>query len=131
MRSADSFSGCSAEEIRIVFAPHKTAGVLINRVIDIYISQIRHGQQTGYIGIIHQDVVAESVHLECINRSILGMGIDGMFLQSLFNLIGQTDALRRQLLIMVDFFQDLGCFPQGRNGKEIRRYQEGKSRCVI
>ena len=39
-------------------APHKTAGILINGVIDIYISQIGHGKQAGHIGIVHQQMLS-------------------------------------------------------------------------
>ena len=88
MRSADTLAGFAAEEIGIAVAPHKTAGILINGVIDIYISQIGHGKQAGHIGIVHQQMIAETINLESINGTEFRMVVGCIAFQSHLHLIG-------------------------------------------
>ena len=59
---------------------HKTAGILINRIVYIHITQIRHRKQTRHIGIIHQMMISKTIYLECIDFTIFRMIIHRIFL---------------------------------------------------
>ena len=78
MRTTNTFSGFPYKEIGIVFTPYIAPRVLVYRIIYVYIAKIRHGQQTGNIGAVHQNMIAEAVHLESINLPIFGRVIDGI-----------------------------------------------------
>ena len=130
MRSADTLTGFAAEEIRIAVAPHKTAGILINRVIDVYISQIGHGKQARHIGIVHQQMITETINLESINGTKFRMIVGCIAFQSHFHLIGQGTAIGSQSSLLVHCFQNLGSLTQGSDSKEVGRHKELK-RCGI
>lgn len=130
MRSADTLAGFAAEEIGIAVAPHKTAGILINGVIDIYISQIGHGKQAGYIGIVHQQMIAETINLESIDGTEFRMVVGCIAFQSHLHLIGQGTAVGSQGSLLVHCFQNLGSLAQRSDGKEVGRHKELK-RCGI
>ena len=76
MRSSDALARRTAEEIGIRRAPHEAAGVLINRVLHVHIAQIRHGQQTRNVRVVHQEAVAVAVNLESIDFTEIRMVAD-------------------------------------------------------
>ena len=53
VRATDTFTCFALEEVRVAVAPYESAGVLVDRVIDVHIAQVSHGQETRYIGIVH------------------------------------------------------------------------------
>ena len=131
MRSADTFACLAFEEVRIVFAPHEFTGILIDRIVYIYITQIRHGKQARYIGIIHQEVISEAVYLKCIDFTIFRVVVYRIFLQCCLYFLCQVFAFLSQSCFLVYRFQNLSCLTQRRYGEEIGRYQILKSRRII
>lgn len=75
------------KKIGIILAPYELSCILINRVIYIYVTQIRHSEQTWHICIIHQQMVAETINLECIYIAVFWMIVYGMFFQGFFHFI--------------------------------------------
>ena len=101
MWTSDTFSGFSFEEIRIVFAPYKTTRILIDRIIHIHIAQIRHSYQTGYIRIIHQQLISETIYFKSINCSVFGMIIGCIFLQCTFHFLCKIRTLLSQISSLI------------------------------
>ena len=87
MRSANTLSCRAFKKIGIILAPYELSCILINRVIYIYVTQIRHSEQTWHICIIHQQMVAETINLECIYIAVFWMIVYGMFFQGFFHFI--------------------------------------------
>ena len=131
MRPADAFARRPFKEIRIVLAPYQLAGILIHRVVHWHVTQIRHGQQVGHIGIVHEQTVAKTVHLESIHLSVTGMIVYGVFLQGGLHFIRQFTAFFGQRLFMVHLGQYLGSLTQGSHGKEIGRHQKLKRGGIV
>ena len=80
MRTSDTFPGTAFEEVRIVFAPYKLAGILINRISHFDVAQIRQSDEARHVGIVHQQLIAEAVYLESINLTVFRMVADSIFL---------------------------------------------------
>ena len=112
MWSANALACLTFEEVRIVEAPYKTAGILINRIINRHITQIRHCQQARNVGVVHQHVVTKTVHLESINLSVFGMIVNGIFLQGCFHFVCQSLAFIGQSRLFIHGCQYLGCLAE-------------------
>ncbi len=102
MRAPDTFSGFSFKEVRIVFTPYKAAGILIDRVVHIYIAQIWHCQQAWYIGIIHKEMISESIDFESVDCAVFGMIIGCILFQSRFHFLCQFATLCCQFGLLID-----------------------------
>ena len=124
MRTAYTFTCSTLEEIRVVLAPDKSAGILVYRVIHIHIPEICHGKQARRIGVIHKVCIPETVHLESVNLAVFRMLHHSIFLEGGLHLVSKSTALLSQFLILVDRGEDLGGFPEGCHREEIRRYKE-------
>ena len=112
MRSADTFACLAFEEVRIVFAPHEFTGILIDRIVYIYITQIRHGKQARYIGIIHQEVISEAVYLKSIDFTIFRVVVYRIFLQCCLYFLCQVFAFLSQSSLLIYLIKYFGCFAQ-------------------
>ena len=85
---------CSApEEIWIVLTPYEASCILVNGIIDTNIAKVGHRQQARHIGIVGQELVAETIHLISIDIAILGMVADGILLQSVLHFIGKESEI--------------------------------------
>ena len=107
VRAADALPCRSAPEVRIVGAPDKVPGVPVHRVRCHLRIQISQRQQTGHIGIVHNILVAEAVHLEGVNRPVNRMVIDCMGLQGCRHFIGQGTASRGKIRPVIHSRQNL------------------------
>ena len=58
--TTDTFASLATEEARVVLTPDETAGVLIDWVVHRNITHITHTQERRNVGIIHQELVAET-----------------------------------------------------------------------
>ena len=63
MRATDAFASLAVEEVGVVRAPDEATCVLVDGVVDCDIAEIGHGQQTGHVGIVHKQMVAEAIDL--------------------------------------------------------------------
>ena len=112
MRSANTFACLALEEVRIVLAPHELTGILINRIIHIHIAQIRHRKQTRHIGIVHQEVIAETVYLECINLTVFRVIVYRIFLQCCLYFLCQVFTFLSQSSLLIHLLKDFSSFAQ-------------------
>ena len=128
MRTADACSCLAAEEAGVVVAPHKAAGVLINRVIDVYIAHISHTEERWHIGIVHQETVAETVHLISVYLAVFRMVVNGIFLQGCLHfgcqfaasLCHQEDfRLSAAIRLACTMVQNLSCLVHRRHRHEV------------
>ena len=53
VRTSDTFTGFTFKKVRVAATPHKAACILIDRIVYVHITQIRHSKKAGYIGIVH------------------------------------------------------------------------------
>ena len=95
MGASYAFAGTALEEIGVIFAPYEFAGVLINRIVYVHITQIGHCQQAGNIGIVHQQLVPESIDFEGIYFTVFRVIINRTLLQGGFYLLGQIGTFFR------------------------------------
>ena len=131
MGAADAFGRFPAEEPGIVFAPDEAAGVLIDRILRIDVAQIRHGQQTGHVGVVHHQFVAEAVDFKSIDRPVLGMFHRRIFVQGFLHLVGQGAAFAGQGFLAIDGFEDLGRLAQRSHREEVGGDQEEEGRGIV
>ena len=124
MRSANSFAGFAFEKIGIVVAPHEAAGVLIDGVVEADISEIGHGQQAGHVGVVHKELVAETIHFVGVYLTVFGVVVDGVFHQGIVYLISQVVALLGEGRLMIDGSEHVGHLLQCGHGHEIGRHEE-------
>ena len=89
MGASDPFRDFPLEEIGVVLAPDKASGVLVNTVVQVDISKVSHCQKARDIGVIHQETVAETVHLKSIYVAVFRMCVCRMFLEGASHFIGQ------------------------------------------
>ena len=108
VRAAYTLAGLPLEEVGVVFAPHESAGVLVDGVVHVDIAEVGHGQQAGYIGIVHEQLVAEAVDLEGVDLAIFRVVVHGILLQSGLHLLGQCGALLSQGFVVIDRAQNFG-----------------------
>ena len=116
MGATDAFAGLTFEEVGVVFAPDEAAGVLVDGV---YIAQVGHGQQAGHVGVVHEQLVAETVDFEGVDLTIFRVVVHGIFLQGGLYLLSQVGALPGQRFVVVDGAQNLGRLPQRGDGEEV------------
>ena len=131
MRTADSLAGLAFEEIRIVLAPDEPAGVLVDRIVNVNISEIGHRQKARHVGIVHHQLVAETVHLKGEDLAVLRVVHDGIFIESFLHFGGEVEAFLREFLVVVDLGEDLGGLAQRGDSEEVGRNQEFEHRGVV
>ena len=137
--TTDTFASLATEEARIVLTPNETAGVLVDRVVHRNITHIAHTQERRYVGIVHQELVAETIYLVSIDLAILRMVVDSILLQSSMYLIGKTAAILRNLqgciflccILLCHVLQYLCSLVHGRNCHEVGWNQEWKDGGII
>src|SRR3712207_4824877 len=78
--AAYSLARLAAEEVRVVLAPHETAGVLIDGGVDVDVAKVSHGQQAGHVGVVHDELIAEAIYLKGVYGAIFGVMVHGVFL---------------------------------------------------
>ena len=131
VRTTDAFACCTLEEVRIAVAPYKSASVLIDRVVDVHIAQVGHGEEAWHIGIVHKEMIAESVYLERIDGTELRMVVSGIFLQGCLYFVGQVQALLSRVAVLVYGIENLGCLAEGSHRKEVRWHEELKGSGIV
>ena len=131
VRAADAFAGRTLEEPGIVLAPDVAAGVFPDGIIGRDVAQIGHGEQRRDVGVVAEELVAETVHLESVDLAVFGMVIDGILAERLLDLIGQIPAFLRLGGLPADFFEDFGGLAQRGDSKEVGGYQELEDRGVV
>ena len=131
MRTAYTFTCSTLEEIRVVLAPDKPAGILVYRVIYIHIPEICHGKQTRRIGVIHKVCIPETVHLESVNLAVFRMLHHSIFLEGGLHLVSKCTALLSQFLILVDLCKYLRSLSERCHSEEIGRHKEIKCSSII
>ena len=131
VRAADSLAGLAFEEIRIVLAPDKPAGVLVDRIVDVNVSEIGHCQEARNVGVIHQEPVAETIHLEGEDLTVLGVVHDGIFIKSLLHFGGEVKAFLCEFLVVINIREDLGGLAQRGDSEEVGWNEELEDRRVI
>ena len=94
-------------EIWICFAPYETSCIHVYGIIGRHISEIAHGQKRRHIGIVHQELTSESVHLIGVDLPEFWVVIYGIFFQCLLNFRSQCETLFSQFGIVVYICQDL------------------------
>ncbi len=83
------------------------------------ISQIRQRKQAGNIGIVHQIILPETVHLVSINFSVILCLNNPVPPDSFFDLLSETGGFRLHLFTMIYYFLNLFQIPQHDYGKHI------------
>ena len=137
--TTDTFASLATEEARIVLTPNETAGVLVDRIVHRNITHISHTQKRRNVGVVHQELVAETIYLVSIDLAILRMVVDSILLQSSMYLIGKTAAILRNLqgciflcsILLCHVLQNLCCLVHGRNCHEVGWNQEWKDGGII
>ena len=89
VRTADTFACLAFIEVGVQRTQNQFAGILVDRIVYIDASQIRHSQQTGDIGIVHENVVIETVCFEGIYLSEFGVFYNTVFLDGGSYFVGQ------------------------------------------
>ena len=89
-----------------------------------YITQVRHGKETWHIGIVHQEMISESVYLESIDGTELRMVVCGIFLQGCLHFVGQVQTLLGSVAVLVYGIEDFGCLAERSHCKEVGWYEE-------
>lgn len=131
VRAADSLAGLAFEEIWIVIAPDKPAGVLVDRVVHINVSEIGHRKEARNVGVVHHQLVAETVHFEGEDLAVLRVVHYGIFIKGFLHFGGEVEAFLCKFLVVVDFGEDLGCLAQRGDCEEVGRNQKLKHRGVV
>ena len=131
VRAADSLAGLAFEEIWIVIAPDKPAGVLVDRIVDVNVSEIGHCQEARNVGVIHQEPVAETIHLEGEDLAVLGVVHDSIFIKSLLHFGGEVEAFLREFLVVINIREDLGSLAQRGDSEEVGWNEELEDRGVV
>src|SRR5262245_38016191 len=67
--STNPFGCLSPKEVGVILTEHKGAGVPVNLRIRRTATQIWQRQQTGNIGVIHEELIAKTVYLVGVNHS--------------------------------------------------------------
>ena len=131
VRTADSLAGLAFEEIRIVLAPDEPAGVLVDRIVDVNVTEVGHRQKARHVGVIHHQLVAETVHLEGEDLAVFRVVHYGIFIKGFLHFGGEVEAFLRKFLVVVDLGEDLGCLAQRGDCEEVGRNQKLKHRGVV
>ena len=129
--TTDSLAGLAFEEIRVVLAPDEPAGVLVDRIVDVNVTEIGHRKKARHIGVVHHQLVAETIHLEGEDLAVLRVVHDGIFIKGFFHFGGEVEAFLRKFLVVVDLGEDLGCLAQRGDCEEVGRNQKLKHRGVV
>lgn len=108
VRPAYSCTCLALEEIRVVGAEHEAACVLVDGIVQRHVTDIGEGEQGWYVGIVHEQCVAISVHFVGVYLSVARMGYDGMLPQCCLYLCGQRIATVGKCPRMVDVPQEPG-----------------------
>lgn len=131
VRAADALPCRAAPEVGVVGAPHKTAGVLVYWIRCHGRFKVGQGQQAGHIGIVHQVLVAEAIHLKGINGPVNGMLVHCVFLKRRCHLVGQDGAAVGQIRPVVDGGEYLSRLSQNAHGEEVGGHKELELRSVV
>ena len=131
MRATNAFAVLAFEEVRIVLAPHKAAGVLVDGVVDVDITEVRHSEQRRNVGIVHEEMVAEAVNLVSVDLAILGVVDNSIFLQSGRHLVGEGCTLGCCGGVVVYLGQDLSGLTQRRDSHEVGWHKEQERGSIV
>ena len=119
MRASDAFACGSAMEIRIGFAPDELSGILIYRIVCRNISEVAHRKKRRHVGVVHEELTAEAVHLIGIDLSIFRVLIYCMLLKCLLDLRREVKALFGEFAVIVYLAEDLGSLAERGHGHEV------------
>ena len=131
VRTADALASLATEEVGIVLAPHEAARVQIDGVVHRHVAEVAHRQERRHVGIVHQQLVAEAIDLESVNRTVFRMLVHGILFQCRFHLIGQCRAFRCEVDALIHFREDFSRFAQARNRHKIGRNEEEEGRGIV
>ena len=124
MRTTDSFSSLSLEEIWIRLAPYESSGILINRIVHVNIAKVRHCQETWNISVIHEQIIAEAVYLERIHLSELRVIVNRILLERSLNFVCEGSTALCHFRLIVYCSKDFRCLAKRSYSKEVRRNEE-------
>ena len=131
VRTADALACLAAEEVWVVLAPDEAARVLIYGVVHVHIAQIGQGEQRRHVGVVHEEAVAEAVHLVGVNLAVLRMVYHGVLLESLAHLVGKRRAVGSERCVGVHLVEYLRRLAQRADRHEVRRHEEEERRSVV
>ncbi len=93
VRAADAFGCFTAREIRVAFAPGQLARAQKHRVGAVAAAQVGQAEQSGCIGVVDKQLVAEAVHFERPIRLAVGIALLAELAGGGCHFIGERGAL--------------------------------------
>ena len=89
---ADAVELFSLEVEGVILREDEAAGVLVDGIVGGAVAQVGGGEEGGDVGVVHEELAAESVHFVCIDLSEFRMVVDSIFLESSFNFVCEVSA---------------------------------------